>query len=849
MAPEDNPHDPHDPPDLHDPPPSYEAAISSSFLHGDTHITDDGRVDIDPNSRLFRTLSKLVPSSHEKWHAKPVPRYTPCQGRLNIVIQVVGSRGDVQPFVALGNELQKDGHRVRLATHDAFAKFVVDSGLEFYPIGGDPAELMAYMVKNPGLIPSMNSLRAGDIQKKRKMVAEMLDGCWRSCLDADPISQAPFVADAIIANPPSFAHIHCAQALGIPLHLMFTMPWTSTRMFSHPLANLKSSTDHATANFVSFSIVEWMTWQGLGDVINDWRKTIDLEPVPLTEGPCLAETLQIPFTYCWSPSLVPKPADWPEYIDVCGFFFRDPPQYTPPKDLDDFLRRGPPPVYIGFGSIVIDNPGEMTRLIVEAVRSTGTRAIISKGWSGLGDESDSSDDILYLGDCPHEWLFQRVSAVVHHGGAGTTACGLRYGRPTVIVPFFGDQPFWGEMIAASRAGPMPIPHQSLNSSNLAEAIRFCLRHETFAEAKNIALKMQYESGVSAAARSFYANLPMSNLFCDILPDRPAVWEYRRKGKTVKLSGVAAQILVNYYKVDKNKLKLHESKEIVIENRRWDPITATTSATISTFSGMTQSAAGILVRPAMVHRASSSNPKLSRASTSKAGPSTDSSSIASSSKGSSVKDNTQPTAEHAQPHHQETSDGDHASLLSHGSGSDPKRPNLAASMALASASGVGGFFKSFGKGFFIDMPLAFAEGARAMPKLYGDEAADYGRVKDWKSGFLASGKSLTLGIGEGFADLLVKPYEGVKKDGPVGALTGLGKGFLGFSAKTSSAAMGVVAYPSLGIYKSIRHAVRGNTRKAIAQARSDEAIYVLTKPGAQPDLDVNAIVRKLDALLA
>lgn len=175
----------------------------------------------------------------------------------------MGSRGDVQPFIALGNELQKYGHRVRIATHNTFEEFVLKHGLEFYPIGGDPEELMAYMVKNPGLIPSMKSLKQGEIQRKRLMVAEMLQGCWNSCIEPDPKSGAPFVADAIIANPPSFAHVHCAQALGIPVHLMFTMPWSNTRAFPHPLANLKhAGKDLTTANYISYSVVEWMTWQG-----------------------------------------------------------------------------------------------------------------------------------------------------------------------------------------------------------------------------------------------------------------------------------------------------------------------------------------------------------------------------------------------------------------------------------------------------------------------------------------------------------------------------------------------------------------------------------------------------------
>lgn len=173
------------------------------------------------------------------------------------------------------------------------------------------------------------------------------------------------------------------------------------------------------------------------------------------EGPQLAEILRIPFTYCWSPALVPKPSDWPSYIgqcscqkillgegrltnflDICGFFFRDPPHYEPPNDLQTFLASGPPPVYIGFGSIVLEDPERITATILDAVNRAGVRAIVSKGWSNLG--GTNNENIFFIGDCPHEWLFQHVAAVVHHGGAGTTACGLRYAKPTIIVPFFGE---------------------------------------------------------------------------------------------------------------------------------------------------------------------------------------------------------------------------------------------------------------------------------------------------------------------------------------------------------------------------------------------------------------------------
>ena len=205
-----------------------------------TKTTDDGRVDIrinETDSRLVEQLEQIQLVAVQE--SLPATAHTPSDfdakpsevPPLNVVIHVVGSRGDVQPFVALGIVLKnKYGHRVRLATHGTFKKFVEENGLEFFDIGGDPAELMAFMVKNPGLIPGMESLRAGDVGKRRKGIAEILQGCWRSCADADEVTEdeditlrvEPFIAHAIIANPPSFAHIHCAEKLGIPLHLMFT---------------------------------------------------------------------------------------------------------------------------------------------------------------------------------------------------------------------------------------------------------------------------------------------------------------------------------------------------------------------------------------------------------------------------------------------------------------------------------------------------------------------------------------------------------------------------------------------------------------------------------------------------
>lgn len=201
-----------------------------------------------------------------------VPTISQSIPKLNIVIMVIGSRGDIQPFLKLGKILKEEsGHRVRIATHPAFKEFVErDSGLEFFSVGGNPAELMAFMVKNPGLIPSVSTVKAGEIGKKRDSMYEMFQGFWRACInetdDENDVSNRkmmddkhPFVADAIIANPPSFAHIHCAERLGIPLHLMFTFPYSPTQQFPHPLANIKNSNvDTNYANFISYPLVEMM---------------------------------------------------------------------------------------------------------------------------------------------------------------------------------------------------------------------------------------------------------------------------------------------------------------------------------------------------------------------------------------------------------------------------------------------------------------------------------------------------------------------------------------------------------------------------------------------------------------
>ncbi|EXK29115.1 hypothetical protein FOMG_14293 [Fusarium oxysporum f. sp. melonis 26406] len=798
----------------------YEGNLADATLQQQPTVQDDGRLELQLDSRTINALTRTskpklgrVPQLSHRWSKALAPQPRPADSepfttKLNIVIQVVGSRGDVQPFVALGTELKRHGHRVRLATHNTFESFVHDSGLEFYPIGGDPTELMAYMVRNPGLIPSVQSLKAGDIGKKRIMVEEMLRGCWLSCVNPDPITFAPFVADAIIANPPSFAHIHCAQALGIPLHMMFTMPWTSTEAFPHPLVNVKfgrvDAAEQIKVNYLSYGVVEVLTWQGLGDIINKWRATLDLEDIAFSQGPRLTEKLDIPFTYCWSPALVPKPRDWSENVDVCGFFFRDPPDYTPPPALAEFLRDGPTPIYIGFGSIVIDDPNALSHMLLEAIRITGTRALISRGWSKL--DGPQSDNVMFLGDCPHEWLFQRVSAVMHHGGAGTTACGLLYGKPTTIVPFFGDQPFWGKMVASAGAGPEPIPQKAITVGRLVEAIEFCSAPQAAEAAASIASKMQSENGVKQAVASFHKHLRPYVVECDIIKGRPAVWEYSRRRNTIKLSKLAADILMTHLKIDGNKLKQIETRKIIIETRRWDPLTGVLAAVLSATTDVTRAAVRAFKQPVRTLSRRDQHDQRDELNSIELGP----------------------TNFYIRPK-------ESRSCVA-----------VTKSAALAFVLGLGTLVKAVATAI-VEIPFAFTEGLWQFPRLWGHQVRDFGVIRDWKAGLATWLQVLGFAFYDGLTGLFVQPYRGAKEDGPLGVFKGIAKAIANLHLMLLAAAVGTGAYPLRGIHQSILYLISCKTRRSIQLARRLEGRYLAGKAGTDRVLE-HEVLDSFDKLM-
>jgi sterol 3beta-glucosyltransferase len=252
-------------------------------------------------------------------------------------------------------------------------------------------------------------------------------------------------------------------------------------------------------NYMSAHLSNQLFFRLLLPTINACRRdALALPPLPWK----LYATLDIvaePILYGYSRHVVPIPPDWGAWLHVTGYWFEGTdPTYQPPAELATFLAAGSPPVYVGFGSMT-DQEGEaVTRIVIDALKQAGQRGILLGGWANLG-AGDLPPSILRIADAPHDWLFPRMAAVVHHGGAGTTAAGLASGVPSIVVPFFADQPFWGRRVAALGAGPAPIPRKQLTAERLAAAIRQAVGDaEMQRRAANLGALIRSEDGVTAA---------------------------------------------------------------------------------------------------------------------------------------------------------------------------------------------------------------------------------------------------------------------------------------------------------------------------------------------------------------
>ncbi|KAL2886654.1 Sterol 3-beta-glucosyltransferase UGT80A2 [Ceratocystis lukuohia] len=771
--------------------------------------------------------------------------------RMNIVIMVIGSRGDVQPFLRIGQVLQKrHGHRVRIATHPDFRQITEDEyGLEHFSVGGDPAQLMAFMVKNPGMIPTLESVKAGEIGRKRASMEEMFEGFWRACVCAtdDPKyafnskvmaagDDMPFVADAIIANPPSYAHVHCAEALNIPLHIVFTFPYSPTQAFPHPMAAIKhSNVEPGAANLVSYPLVDMMVWQGLGDLVNDLRiKTLSLDGLSAFWAPAALSRLRLPYTYIWSPGLVPKPADWGSDVDIAGFVFAtNGSNYQPEPALAEFLAASEePPIYIGFGSIVVDDPTAFTNMIFEAVRKAGVRALVSKGWGKLGGD-DVPENIYMLGNIPHDWLFPKVRAAVIHGGAGTTAIALKCALPTMVVPFFGDQNFWGSMIAKSGAGPQVIPYKELTADKFADGIRYLLTDEAKVAVQKLADSIAQDGdGAENTVNLFHSHLDLKKdkMHCSILDGHTAVWA-TRWGKT-RFSPLAAAILVEKKRLTWKQMHLIQHHEFRDFYGPGEPITGLISTIAEGVCKIFVSVVGV---PVNLAKTAHKNHKSQHRSEAKGD--------------SDATANGEDPAPFSHSHSLQRTSTHTAAAIQENLKNEPmpEDPFLPPGVAppkdeylRAVASGVGRSAL-----ILFLMPLivgnAIAQGFHNAPLLYGDTTVrPQLRVTGIKSGLRATQTEIVYGVYDAFTGVVTQPYHGAKTGGTRGFVKGVGMGLGGLVIKNIAAATSIV-YAAKGV---VRQAQRHRQPKAwVRRARIIQSVRELEQLSPKERDQIEAQVLK------
>jgi sterol 3beta-glucosyltransferase len=382
---------------------------------------------------------------------------------MRVGIIAAGSRGDVEPYLALAVGLARAGHGVRLVTHEDFAPLVQAQGIEFWPIGGRVQEIVQGAAMRERLQGgNFVAIMAQMAREARRGALEMARGGLAACQGMDLL---------LAGIGGLFGALALGEKLDIPLLQAYYIPFLPT--FSYP-SFLFSGMPRwlgGGANRLSYRLVQQLMWQAYrpGDVLAR-REALALPPAPFW-GPFEAAcTRDMPVLYGFSPWVIPPPADGGGRVHVTGYWLPEAAaDWEPPAAVSAFLEAGAPPVYVGFGSMSSLNPAELAATVLGALARSGQRGIVLSGWGGL-QAAELPESVLMVESIPFSWLFPRVAAVVHHGGAGTTAMGLRAGVPAVVVPFFGDQPYWGRRVAELGVGPAPIPRRALTVERLAQAI-------------------------------------------------------------------------------------------------------------------------------------------------------------------------------------------------------------------------------------------------------------------------------------------------------------------------------------------------------------------------------------------
>ncbi|MER7988757.1 glycosyltransferase [Streptomyces noursei] len=369
---------------------------------------------------------------------------------MRILIITAGSRGDVAPFTGLGRRLLDAGHAVTVAAHASLAPLVGGCGLDYRPLPGDPQELIRARSQ------------AGSPEEARAVTAVYVD----ELADGVAAAVAGGCDLVLTAFGPAPLSQTAGEAFGVPVIGTYLQPAFATRQF--PLPGASGGDDLGPQGNLAAGRAVLGQAEGLyAGAVTRLRARLGLP----ANAPSAAGDIR-PVFHGFSPLVVPRPADWPSQVEVAGYWWPTRPDgWQPPSELVDFLQAGPPPVFIGFGSMAPGQGERLSELVAAAVKRVGVRAVVQAGWAEL---SGCGADVLAIGDVPHDWLFPHTAAVVHHAGAGTAAAGLRAGVPALPVPVMADQPFWASRLHQLGVAPRPLPFQDLTAEALGAAIKDCV---------------------------------------------------------------------------------------------------------------------------------------------------------------------------------------------------------------------------------------------------------------------------------------------------------------------------------------------------------------------------------------
>ena len=413
-----------------------------------------------------------------------------------VVIFTIGTQGDVRPCVALGQGLHRAGYPVRIATSENFAGLVRDAGLEYYPL---TADFQAMLESDRSIADhGMNLREMARIFRERytKWAANWVNEGLAASEGAGlliGVSNSILLAKAL------------SEARSIPFAIARLQPMTRSRILPPVMFSSSRRKTPGVLSLAAYYLIFKMLWGVMRPAINDIvRPQLGLRGYPWY-GPYFRDLHAAKVINGFSQHVLPRPADWPDNCQVTGYWFFDQPYWTPPEALSRFLASGPKPVYIGFGSMVSSNATAFTQTVLDAVKKSGRRAVLATGWGALdGEDGPQDDQIFFLRHAPHDGLFPLMSAAVHHGGAGTAAAAVRAGIPSVIVPFFGDQPFWAYCLYRRGVSPPAPERKGLTADALAEAIGATQQPAMIQTAAELGRAVRAEDGIGEAIRRLRA---------------------------------------------------------------------------------------------------------------------------------------------------------------------------------------------------------------------------------------------------------------------------------------------------------------------------------------------------------